>query len=81
MANNNDLQVYLPLEQVESEHCSLIVDNGLDKVPGILSHKVELNNQRAIIKVKDDDVIPQAIKAIRDLGYGVTTVKKKQFLY
>ena len=76
MANNNDLQVYLPLEQVESEHCSLIVDNGLDKVPGILSHKVELNNQRAIIKVKDDDVIPQAIKAIRDLGYGVTTVKK-----
>ena len=76
MANNNDLQVYLPLEQVESEHCSLIVDNGLDKVPGILSHKIELNNQRAIIKVKDDDVIPQAIKAIRDLGYGVTTVKK-----
>ena len=76
MANNNDLQVYLPLEQVESEHCSLKVDNGLDKVPGILSHKVELNNQRAIIKVKDDDVIPQAIKAIRDLGYGVTTVKK-----
>lgn len=76
MAKNSDIQVYLPLEGVESEHCSLIVDNGLDKVDGVLNHKVELNNQRAVVSLKDDDVLPVVIKTIRGLGYGVTTVKK-----
>lgn len=69
--------VYLPLEQVESEHCALIVDKGLDKVKGITLHKVELNNNRAAIEGKDmASLIPEAVKQIRDLGYNVTTVKK-----
>ena len=76
MAKNSDIQVSLPLEGVESEHCSLIVDNGLAKVDGVLDHKVELNNQRAIVSLKNDEVLPEVIKTIRDLGYGVTTVKK-----
>lgn len=76
MAKNSDIQVYLPLEGVESEHCSLIVDNGVGKVDGVLDHKVELNNQRAVVSLKDDDVLPEVIKTIRGLGYGVTTVKK-----
>lgn len=67
----------LPLTDVESEHCALIVDKGLEKVKGIKSHKVELNNHRALITTDDpDEVIPQAVAAIRDLGYGVDTVKK-----
>ena len=41
--------INLPLAGVESEHCALIVDNGLSKIPGITSHKVELNNNRAVI--------------------------------
>ncbi len=65
----------LPLDGVDSEHCALIVDKGLDKVPGITSHKVELNNQKAIITIKDIDAIPNAVNAIRDLGYDVQTVK------
>lgn len=69
--------VYLPLENVESEHCALIVDKGLDKVKGITLHKVELNNNRAAIEGKDmASLIPEAVKQIRDLGYNVTTVKK-----
>lgn len=69
--------VYLPLENVESEHCALIVDKGLDKVKGITLHKVELNNNRAAIEGKDmANLIPEAVKQIRDLGYNVTTVKK-----
>lgn len=43
----------LPLSGVESEHCALIVDKGLAKVPGITSHKVELNNHKAIITTID----------------------------
>lgn len=58
---------------MESEHCALIVDNGLEKVKGIDTHRVELNNNRAILTTTDAAVIPEAVKAIRALGYGVTT--------
>lgn len=77
MANENNHDVYLPLEGVESEHCALIVDKGLSKVQGITSHKIELNNNRAIISTTDEaEVVPKAVKAIRELGYDVDTVKK-----
>ncbi len=66
----------LPLSGVESEHCSLIVDKGLAKVPGITSHKVELNNHKAIVTATDNDAILQAVTAIRDLGYDVETIKQ-----
>ncbi|PVX44554.1 Cu2+-exporting ATPase [Flavobacterium sp. 103] len=67
---------YIPLEDVESEHCALIVDNGLGKLKNIDSHKVELNNNRAVITTSKPEALPEAVSAIRDLGYGVTTVKK-----
>ena len=77
MATENNNSIYLPLEGVESEHCALIVDKGLSKVEGITSHKVELNNNRAVINTNGTlEVLPKAVKAIRDLGYGVDTVKK-----
>ncbi|MBS1616010.1 MAG: copper-translocating P-type ATPase [Bacteroidetes bacterium] len=75
--NLNATESYsLPLLDVDSEHCALIVDKGLAKVPGIQSHKVELNNHRALITTEDSTVVPKAIAAIRDLGYGVQTIKK-----
>ena len=75
MKENNTIN--LPLSGVDSEHCALIVDKGLSKVPGINSHKVELNNNRAVINTNGDkEVLPEAVKAIRDLGYNVDTVKK-----
>ncbi|RYG42167.1 MAG: heavy-metal-associated domain-containing protein, partial [Chitinophagaceae bacterium] len=74
---NEDHVINLPLAGVESEHCALIVDKGLSKVEGIKSHKVELNNNRAVITAEDElEAIPKAVKAIRDLGYDVDTVKK-----
>lgn len=69
-------ELYLPLEGVDSEHCAMIVDKGLAKVNGIEKHKVELNNNRAIITVDKTETVRDAIKAITDLGYGVTTVTK-----
>ncbi|WP_028297392.1 heavy metal translocating P-type ATPase [Olivibacter sitiensis] len=68
----------LPLENVDSEHCAMIVDKGLAQVQGISSHKVELNNNRALIQVDQNTqaTVANAVNAIRDLGYGVTTVKK-----
>lgn len=73
----NENTIDLPLSGVDSEHCALIVDRGLSKVEGINSHKVELNNKRAVINTNGDiEVLPLAVKAIRDLGYDVDTVKK-----
>jgi len=77
MATTNEKElIYLPLEDVESEHCALIVEKGLAQVKGVESHKVELNNHRAAITVEDNEAVAEAVKAIKDLGYGVPTIKK-----
>jgi len=69
--------INIPLSGVESEHCALIVDKGLSEIAGIKTHKVEVNNKRAVITTDDElETIPKAVKAIRDLGYDVDTVKK-----
>lgn len=72
--NNNEFRI--PLEGVDSEHCALIVDNGIAKLKGVESHRVELNNKEAIIETQNQAIVSEAVKTIRDLGYGVTTVKK-----
>lgn len=69
-------EVFLPLEGVGSEHCAMIVDKGLSKLPGLSGHRVELNNQRAVIQPNHAEVILEAVHVITGLGYGVTTLKK-----
>lgn len=72
--NNNEIQI--PLEGVDSEHCALIVDKGIAQLKGVSSHRVELNNKRAVIQTTNQETVSEAVKTIRDLGYDVTTVKK-----
>ena len=76
MVKNRSIPFSIPLEGVDSEHCALIVDNGLKQVEGISNHQVEINNRRALITADRFDALPQAVRAIRSLGYGVTTVKR-----
>lgn len=73
--DNNKEIVYLPLEDVKSEHCALIVEKGLAQVKGVETHKVELNNGRAAITVDNSEAVGEAVKAIKELGYNVSTVK------
>jgi Cu2+-exporting ATPase len=61
---------------MESEHCALIIDKGLSKLQGIKSHRVELNNRKAIMEMEDAETVSRAVKTIRDLGYDVNAVKK-----
>lgn len=75
MANTNN-EILIPLEGVESEHCALIVDKGFAQLKGVSSHRVELNNKRAVIHTFNPETASEAVKTIRDLGYDVTTVKK-----
>ncbi|MGB4204711.1 MAG: heavy metal translocating P-type ATPase [Bacteroidales bacterium] len=72
----NNKEVFLPLEGVTSEHCAMIVDKGLNKVQGIDSVKVELNNKRVAMHTGKPELVNEAVKTIRDLGYGVPTIKK-----
>ncbi|MCJ0742825.1 heavy metal translocating P-type ATPase [Pedobacter montanisoli] len=70
--------IEIPLQDVESEHCALIVDKGLKDIDGIATHAVELNNRKALITAKQNpkEVVQKAVEKIRDLGYNVPTVKK-----
>jgi len=76
MAKKINDEIILPLEGVESEHCALIVDKALSALQGLSAHKVELNNKRALIQAKNAEVVSEAVKRIKDLGYGVTTLQK-----
>jgi len=76
MVQSSSDTVFIPLEQVESEHCALIIGKALSQIDGIQNPRVELNNQRASVQVKDKNVLYNAVSTIRDLGYGVTLEKK-----
>lgn len=67
----------VPLQGVGSEHCAMIVDNAISELEGITFHKVELNNQRALInETKAFNILPLVVKAIRERGYDVPTLSK-----
>lgn len=74
MATHTD-EIIIPLEGVESEHCALIVGEGLSKINGLVAHRIELNNRRAIITTQEYESIKEAVKTIRSIGYGVSTVR------
>ncbi|MBX2904830.1 MAG: copper-translocating P-type ATPase [Taibaiella sp.] len=76
-ATTNDTTI-LPLEGVESEHCALIVDKALGNVPGITTHRVELNNKRAVVEADEPAALKAAVSSITALGYGVP-VRKERF--
>jgi Cu2+-exporting ATPase len=75
-ANKPKETVYIPLEDVESEHCALVVAKGLAQVKGLEHPVVELNNRRVQVDLAGPEVLADAVKAIRDLGYGVPAVKQ-----
>lgn len=74
MLMNN--QINIPLIDVESEHCALIVDKGLATVVGVKSHHVELNNHKAVVELdeKNDSALGEVVSKIRSLGYNVETL-------
>ena len=77
MKHPGNTTIYLPLEGMESEHCALIIDKALGQVEGIGTHHVEFGNNRAAMQMEDAmTVLPKAVKAIQDAGYGVSTVQK-----
>lgn len=69
--------IELPINGMESEHCALIIDKTLARETGVISQKVELNNKKAIIEIDETKTgIAQLVKAVRNVGYDVPTLKK-----
>jgi Cu2+-exporting ATPase len=77
--------IYIPMEQtfdipllnVHSEHCALIVDKALGNNAAIATHKVDLNNKKAIVSFKEGKTnFTDFVQYIRDIGYNVATIKK-----
>lgn len=72
---NNSFSI--PLTDVDNEHCAMIVDKGLSKVSGIISHNVDINNGKATIETNTPkETIAEAVSTIQDLGYHVATITK-----
>ncbi len=71
-----DHEIILPLEGVDNEHNALMVTNGLARIRGLGPVRVEVNNKRALLGTQNAETISGAVKAVRDLGYEVPTVKK-----
>lgn len=71
--------LYIPLNDVDSEHCALLVQDKLNSIEGIKESHVELNNARAKITIigEPHKVIANSVDAIRNLGYGVPTLIKQ----
>ncbi|MGJ1196808.1 heavy metal translocating P-type ATPase [Sphingobacterium spiritivorum] len=76
MTADTKTPIYIPLADVESDHGALIIDKELDKISGVQTHMVELNNQRAVITANNPDIINKSVSAIRNLGYEVITIRK-----
>ncbi|MES2379906.1 MAG: heavy metal translocating P-type ATPase [Bacteroidota bacterium] len=78
--NTQNITYELPLINVHSEHCALIIDKELGTIEGITSHHVELNNEKAFIAIANNQthLISDAVTHIRDIGYQVAT-EQKQF--
>lgn len=77
MQSNNIAKVNLPLLGVHSEHCALIIHNGLTKLEGVKEERVDLNNEEAILELDETlTSIPKVVETVRGLGYDVATVKK-----
>ena len=59
----------IPVENMDSEHCALIVDKALGTVPSIATHHVELNNRSAVVQSTTPvETVRADVKAIRDNG-------------
>ena len=76
LTKENRSRIYLPIEGVESEHCALIVDKGLQSASRITNHKVEVNNKRVVLETDSPEVLSEAVEIIKNLGYNVPVIKK-----
>jgi Cu2+-exporting ATPase len=72
------MRIEIPIENVNSEHCALIVDKGLENIPDVNAHRVEINNHRVVVEANKypEEVVQNVVEKVRSLGYEVPTLKQ-----
>ncbi|MGE0566662.1 MAG: heavy metal translocating P-type ATPase [Bacteroidia bacterium] len=69
--------IEIPLVGMDSEHCAMLIDGGLSKLEGISKHRVDFNNNKAVIEFNSKKPeFSYIVKTVRDLGYDVESIKK-----
>ena len=77
MTDTNSKELILPIAGMQSEHCALTVDQTLAAQAGVTAHRVELNNNRAVLTVSSGKFdLAKAVEAIKGVGYEVPTTIK-----
>jgi len=77
MTDTNSKELILPIAGMQSEHCALTVDQTLAAQAGVTTHRVELNNNRAVLTVNSGKFdLAKAVEAIKGVGYEVPTTIK-----
>lgn len=77
MERTEKKQLYIPVEGVENENDARILEEKLNKLKGVASQRVEINNHRTVIEpANGQSVLPGAVQVIRSLGYNVPSVKE-----
>jgi Cu2+-exporting ATPase len=67
----------IPLSDVQSEHCALIINKTLAKNPHVETHRVDVNNKKVLVSFKEGETdFTGIVKDIQDIGYHVDTVKQ-----
>ena len=68
-------EVYIDERDISCMHCAAKVEKALACVSGVANAKVDLENKKAVVKLKKD--VDNAIlkSAVEDLGYSVTDIK------
>lgn len=72
------MKIEIPIRNVDSEHCALIVDKGLQDIRDLSAHRVEVNNRRVVVETEKypEEAVQQVVEKVRNLGYDVPTVKQ-----
>lgn len=77
MVTEINQNLYFPLNDFVNEQSKLVLENGLLKLQGIISHEIKPGHKYVLLQVDNTpDLIPNVVKTIRDLGYEVNTMKK-----
>ncbi|ANH83854.1 copper-translocating P-type ATPase [Niabella ginsenosidivorans] len=69
--------IAIPLEGIKNERSALAVDDSLDLIAGIASHKVLPDRRTALITTADNAAVSKAVHKIRHLGYTVPAAQQR----
>lgn len=75
MSTFQENSIFIPIQNMNSEQDAQIINHLIAKLPDIIFHKVELNNQRVVVLTKNKDSINSIIQTIQNAGFKVPIIK------